>query len=400
MRIFLTKNGIQTFLTNLSQSQKKTFLPFSSSNRWFFDETQLLTQIEHFNKKLHWIKPYYAMKSNPNTQILKTLISSYTFSSSFNKIGLDAASISELILAKKFVSSDEIIYTNPHTIPHEQYIMKELFHNDISLKVVDNICEIEKMVKYDIKSDILIRLNSNNNSANVKFDSKFGSELSKSYSMVNFARENGIKVKGVSFHIGSGGEFSRKQSYKTAFEYARPLLEYSQSIDTTNNEKLILDIGGGLLYDTNLEDALGWTEKLPYTIIAELGRYYSEPSYHLATQIIAKTERGVFLDNGVYHELNVYHRDHWNFPKLTHYYDDTSETINEVNEYENIQIFGPTCDSYDTINECTFPLSCDENDWIFLHNMGAYTSAGKVDFNGIKGASSDYTIEDVQSAQR
>ena len=175
----------------------------------------------------------------------------------------------------------------------------------------------------------------------MKFDSKFGSEISESYQIVKFAQENGFKIKGVSFHIGSGGEFSREQSYKIAFEYALPLLEYLQSISTSENEKLILDIGGGLLHDTDLEDALGWTKNLPYKIIAELGRYYSEPSYHLATQIVSKTERGVFLDNGVYHELNVYHRDHWNFPELTHYYDDTTGLINEINvdEYTNIKIF-------------------------------------------------------------
>ncbi len=147
-----------------------------------------------------------------------------------------------------------------------------------------------------------------------------------------------------------------------------------------------------MLHNTDLEDALGWTKNLPYKIIAELGRYYSEPSYHLATQIVSKTERGIFLDNGVYHELNVYHRDHWIFPELTHYYDDTTGLINEINvdEYTNIKIFGPTCDSYDTINECKFPLNYEVGDWIFLNNMGAYTSAGKVDFNGIKGASSEY----------
>jgi diaminopimelate decarboxylase len=43
----------------------------------------------------------------------------------------------------------------------------------------------------------------------------------------------------------------------------------------------------------------------------------------------------------------------------------------------------------DTINEFDFPSEFEIGDWIFLHNMGAYTSAAKVDFNGIKGASNN-----------
>jgi diaminopimelate decarboxylase len=91
--------------------------------------------------------------------------------------------------------------------------------------------------------------------------------------------------------------------------------------------------------------------------------------------------------NGIYQELNVYHRDHWKFPVLTHYYDHETQLIHKITDYTTIPLFGPTCDSYDVIPSVTFPSNAEPNDWIFLSNMGAYTSAGAVDFNGVISAS-------------
>jgi ornithine decarboxylase len=349
-----------------------------------------VNQIKKWNYYIPWIKPYYAIKANNSVQILDTLFNNELQLQ--NKIGLDVASIQEFELASNYVNKENIIYTNPHTIPHEKDIITNIF-SKINVKIVDSLCEIQKLIKYGIKTDILIRTKSNIESANVKFDSKFGCSIEEGFEIIKYAEKNNFKIKGISFHIGSGGNFVRKEAYKIAFEYAKPLLTYIEDIyknqTEKEKEKLILDIGGGLLYDSDLEDSLGWTRELSekYIIIAEPGRYYAEPSYHLATQIIAKTERGVYLDNGIYHEFNVYHRDHWHFPKLTHYYDTTKETIEEVKEWSEIKVFGPTCDSYDNIDTNEFPNNFEVDDWIFLNNMGAYTSAAKVDFNGITSAS-------------
>jgi len=389
LKIFLPKSAVSIFL-----SQKDIFsFSFCSSNRWFFDKNALITQICKWNSQLPWIKSYYAIKSNPSLEIIKTLL--FNEFSITNPVGLDAASANELILSLNLTNSNNIIYTNPHIIPHEKKTLSRLLNN-INIKVVDSLCEVKKMIEYNINVDILIRLKSNIRVANVQFDSKFGCSVEEAFEIIDYLKtshsKDKIKIKGISFHVGSGGDFKREDAYKMAITYAMPLLNYLENDFKNkineNTEKPILDIGGGLLYDTNLEEALGWTKDLPYTIIAELGRYYAEPSYHLALQIIAETERGIFLDNGVYHELNGFHRDHWEFPDLTHCYDSNSGKIEEIKEYKTVKIFGPTCDSYDNIGECKFPKKYDVEDWILMNNMGAYTSAGKVDFNGIKGASS------------
>ena len=375
MRIFFQESATNIFLSN------KNKFTFNSSNRWFFDKSALTKQIEKWEKNLFWIKPYYAIKSNSSEQIIATISNTDTFLN--NQIGFDAASLDEINLALKYTKPNNIIYTNPHIIPHEKEKISKLL-SQISVKVVDNLCEVKKIIEYKIKTDILIRLISNIQLADVKFDTKFGCTIEQAYEIIEYAKKHNLKIRGVSFHIGSGGNFSRKECYKKVIDYSTPLLDHIQEL--LQDEKPILDIGGGLLYDTDLKEALEWTKELPYTLISELGRYYSDPVYHLAVQIISSTERGIYLDNGIYHELNVYHRDHWKFPKLTHYYDSDTDCIQEITKYKTINIFGPTCDSYDTINECIFPENFEIGDWIFMNNMGAYTSAGSTDFNGIRSA--------------
>ena len=325
--------------------------------------------MDTWNTSLPWIRPYYAIKSNPSPELLATLMSD-------GKVGIDVASLHEINAALKYTTKENIIYTNPHMIPYE---LRSIKNAGIQIKVVDSMNEMKKLVANHFFPDVLIRLQSNIHDADCSFDSKFGCGIEEALSIMEYAEDNNIQIRGVSFHIGSGGIFNRNIAYQKAIAYARSILNLI--------ENPILDLGGGLLYDTDLEQALGWTKNLPYTIIAEPGRYYAEPAYHLKVQVIAKTNRGIFLDNGIYQELNVYHRDHWKFPMLTHYYDHETGIIEEICDYVTMNVFGPTCDSYDVMEKILFPADIQTNDTIFLSNMGAYTSAGAVNFNGIIPAS-------------
>ena len=365
MKIYTTVLGVNIALNQNVLNQ-------NAFNRWIYDKPALLEQANKWSTQISWIKPYYAVKSNPLPYILEDLMN-------YKNIGLDVASIKETELALKYTAIENTIYTNPHTIPHE--INKDMEYN---IKVVDSLCELELLYKNKIMCPILIRMNSGVSVANINFNSKFGATIEEAYDIVNVADNYGYEIKGVSFHIGSGGTYSRKEAFQNAYYFnALPVLKYIQRF---NKEKLILNIGGGFLYNTDLIDALGWTQILPFKMIAEPGRYFSEPSHHLAIQVIAKTSKGIFIDNGVYHELNCFHRDHWTMPKLVNCIN--NDEIHDINSYKSDIIFGPTCDSYDTIGSQELPADIDVGDWILLPNMGAYTNAGMVEFNGISGASS------------
>ena len=364
---------IYTSLLGVNIASKIDVTSLNSKTRWIYDKPALLHQVDTWSTQLPWIKPYYAVKSNPLPCILNDLTQ--------YDIGLDVASLKETNIALKYTNIQNTINTNPHTIPHE--INKDLQFN---IKVVDSICELELLHKHNIKCLILIRMNSGVTDANINLNSKFGASREEAYDIIHLANKYKYVIKGVSFHIGSGGTFSRKDAFKFAYYInALPVLKY---IKLFNHEKLILNIGGGFLHNTDLNDALGWTQLLPYEIIAEPGRYFSEPSHHLLVQVIAKTSKGIFIDNGVYHELNCYHRDHWIMPKLVHSIHNGK--IQNINNHTLETIFGPTCDSYDTIGKQLVPNDIEVEDWILLPNMGAYTNAGMVEFNGICGASSIY----------
>jgi ornithine decarboxylase len=369
MKIFTTSLlGINISLNNFN------------NNRWIYDKSALIEQANKWSNNIPWIKPYYAVKSNPLQYMLSDLVTYRSDTHKSFNIGLDVASLKETNTALKITHIENTIYTNPHMIPHE--INENLQFN---IKVVDSICELELLNKYNIKCPLIIRVNSCVNKANVNFNSKFGATIEEAYEIIELAYKYNYVVKGVSFHIGSGGKFSRMDAFQNTFiNNATPILKCIQK--TYYEERPILNFGGGFLHDTDLKDALGWTQHLPYRMIAEPGRYFSEPSHHLAVQVIAITNKGIFLDNGVYHELNCFHRDHWTMPKLTHSIHNNK--INEIHKYKSSVIFGPTCDSYDTIGQQYFPEDIAIGDWILLPNMGAYTNAGLVEFNGISGASS------------
>lgn len=369
MKIYTSVLGVNIALNHISNNLK---------SRWIYDKPALLHQANKWAKQLPWIKPYYAVKSNPLPYILNDLINYKSSDDSF-QIGLDVASTKETNNALMYTTIENTIYTNPHIIPHE--INNNLQFN---IKVVDSLCELELLHKNNIKCPILIRMNSGVTIANINLNSKFGASRLEAYDIIKLANKYNYQIKGVSFHIGSGGTFSRKEAFKNAYYVnALPTLNY---IELFTDEKLILNIGGGFLYDTDLKDALGWTKDLPYTMIAEPGRYFSEPSHDLLVQVIAKTPKGLFLDNGIYHELNCFHRDQWVMPKLE-YCIYNGKPHNVYNYKKNI-IFGPTCDSYDTLGGQIVPSDIEVGDWILLPNMGAYTNAGMVEFNGIRGASS------------
>lgn len=364
MKIYTSLLGVNIALNSKTQT------------RWIYDKPALLHQVKRWATQIPWIKPYYAVKSNPLPYVINDLVQ---YKVNDFHVGLDVASLKETHQALMYTTLENTIYTNPHTIPRE--IKKDMQYN---IKVVDSLCELELLHKNNIKCPILIRMNSGVTIANINLNSKFGATREEAYQIIHLASTYGYEIKGVSFHIGSGGTFSRKEAFKNAYYVnALPVLNY---IELFTDEKLILNVGGGFLYDTDLTDALGWTKDLPYEMIAEPGRYFSEPSHDLLVQVIAKTPKGIFIDNGVYHELKCYHRDHWTMPKLVHCIDNGK--LQDIHNYKTQVVFGPTCDSYDTLGKQLLPTDIEVGDQILLPNMGAYTNAGMVEFNGIRGASS------------
>ena len=90
-----------------------------------------------------------------------------------------------------------------------------------------------------------------------------------------------------------------------------------------------------------------------------------------------------YVSDGLYGSLNCIVYDHANpsiswlrDPHLAHVPEEEDKTV-----YRST-LFGPTCDGLDTIVR-EHPLPFLRNgDWLVFPNMGAYSIAGAVNFNG------------------
>lgn len=84
-----------------------------------YNRHEAIRKLNNWKKNLHWIQPYYAVKSNPIAPILDDL--------SKNGAGFDCASDTEIKLAKKYgLKSDKIVYSNTIKEPkHIQYAKRK-----------------------------------------------------------------------------------------------------------------------------------------------------------------------------------------------------------------------------------------------------------------------------------
>lgn len=152
----------------------------------------------------------------------------------------------------------------------------------------------------------------------------------------------------------------------------------------------ILDIGGGFtagaMFDeaatvirTAVADHFG---DLPtkVEVIGEPGRYFAETAFTLATRVIGKRTRGVlreyWIDDGIYGSLNCINMDHY-LPRPK----PLARTRTGQETYIST-VFGPTCDSLDTVVTGYQLPEISVGDWLVFENMGAYSTAAGSNFNG------------------
>lgn len=324
------------------------------------------------------IKPYFAIKSNPDMRIISLLVS--------KGCNVDCASMGEIKLAlKSGAHPSQIIYANP--VKSIEYLLFAREYN-IELMTFDSIEELHKIKKYYPKAKIILRIKTNDIHASSKLSFKFGMEKHEIEIAIDLCKELKLNLVGVSFHVGSNT--TDVNAFLTSLDDARYVFDLAYEKNLKLN---ILDIGGGFTYETAKEyhniinnkiDTLFLkTNKYTAThVISEPGRYFVETSHCLILNIIGKKSSSesdtrivkYYLNDGIYGSLNNIIRD---YAKINIYpvYNRKSGLFPSI-------FFGPTCDSYDTIaNNILFPLS-DINDWVFVKNMGAYTRSGACEFNG------------------
>jgi ornithine decarboxylase len=322
------------------------------------------------------------VKCNPDRALLKTL--------STLGAGFDCASGRELLEVaevQKGEFRDNVVYANPCKPPRDLQMAKSL---GSPLTVVDSIEEVEKLKSVKWSGNALLRLLVEDESSLMPFSRKFGLPSEKAADLANFAYKNGIGIKGVSFHVGSG--CLDPNQYKKAIKKSHEVL---RTLELAGHDADMVDIGGGFFsnqqqfenYAHKIRSSMYQYNRRPLRYIGEPGRFFAESAFDLFVQVIGKkpnlTNGGwrYTIDESLYGQFSCIPFDH---KKPTWLRIPTSYEKRDEPARKRVRgtLYGRTCDSLDMIADSKDMEELEVGDWLWFPHMGAYTSVTASEFNG------------------
>lgn len=358
-----------------------------SSSFMVYNSYEAQRKLHAWHAALPWIRPFYAIKSNPLNCLLKELTAGGS--------GLDCASRTEIKQALDLgLRSSDIVYSNPIKDEND---LEWASDNGITLTTADTIEELEKIQQLAPNMKILWRIaikEEASDKLSTPFSGKFGDDIdseAKIHSRMKEIRAMGIKLEGIHFHCGSGQHGS--SAFGRAVLLARNCMEigrkYGHNMET-------LDVGGGFPsgeLNQKTIDALQITKNDPlgYRMMAEPGRHFSAYSFYLLTRVLGKRVKGgktcFHLNESLYHSFNGNLMDGLTFENSEQFYSKVNPKAAqqvELGEMENSSLFGMTCDGMDVITKSiNVPKDMKVADWLCFSGMGAYTYGPRSTFNGM-----------------
>ncbi|CAL5087065.1 unnamed protein product [Urochloa decumbens] len=291
------------------------------------------------------VRPYYAVKCNPEPALLGALAALGA--------GFDCASRAEIAAVLALgVHPRSIVYANP--------------------------CKPEPHLEYAAEGP-------DGGKAKVDLSAKYGAHAGEVAPLLRAAQRAGLNVTGVSFHVGTGA--SCQDVYRGAIESARAAFDAAVAMGMPPMR--VLDIGGGFTAGAAFEEATAVINDalaqhfgdLPCVeMIGEPGRYFAEKAFTLAARVIGKRARGevreYWIDDGLYGSLNCILMDYY-VPRPR-----PLATPRAGDKTYTSTVFGPPCDSLDTVVTGYQLPEMSVGDWLIFDDMGAYTTAAGSKFNG------------------
>ncbi|MBY8164483.1 type III PLP-dependent enzyme [Vibrio fluvialis] len=335
---------------------------------------------------------HFALKPLPHPVVVRTLLQ--------EGASFDLATTGEVeLVAQEGVPAERTIHTHP--IKRDADIRDALAYG-CNVFVVDNLNELAKFKAYSDDVELLVRLSFRNSEAFADLSKKFGCSAEQALIIIEMAKEWNIRIKGLSFHVGS--QTTNPQKYVEAIHTCKEVME--QVVERGLPALSTLDIGGGFpvnytkqvmpidQFCVPINEALA---ELPETVqvIAEPGRFIVAQSMMSVASVMGQAERDgqtwYYLDDGVYGSFSGLIFDDAQYPLVT---------LKQEGEYAPSVLAGPTCDSIDVIAENILLPKLDNGDLIIGRMMGAYTSATATDFNFFKRAQTVVFNEIAENSER
>jgi ornithine decarboxylase len=380
--------GSQSTIHDIIYDQIEDIGPKEVDEAFFIvDLGELTASYFKWTELLPNVKPYYAMKCNPDQILLEAL----------SQLGcnFDCASEDEIkkVLA---ITADpsRIIFANPcKTVSHLRFAQQ----NNVNTMTFDCEEELRKIKLNHPHSELILRLAVDDSQSVCRFNAKFGCTMEKVGDMLKLAKILQLKIIGFSFHVGSGCS-----SAEVFYEALRSCRNATNIANHMGVPISVIDLGGGF---PGKQKVVGFEEiaqrineglrdffhkelaNQTIEVIAEPGRYFAEKTQTLVLNVIGKKEiqhaKGsttsfvYYLNDGIYGSFNCIYFDH-SLPKLIPFNKNWDDTL-----YRST-VFGPTCDSMDIIAEAVLLPELFIGEWVYVKDFGAYTSASSSAFNGFK----------------
>ena len=353
----------------------RTLIKMHGTPLLVIDKQQLTNEYRRFQRLLPRVRLYYAIKANPHPDIIKT----------FRDLGgcYDVASEGEMRLTlAQGVKADRIIFANTVKRPEALTFARKC---GISLMTFDNEPELYKIAKYAPGTRVLARLKVSNMGSIVELSLKFGADMEQIVPMLAKAKALGLRPEGVSFHVGS--QCTNIQNYQRAFEGTAQIMEEAKSRGLPFK---MVDIGGGFpikhfksdttsleTFASQMRRELDQLFPKDIDIIAEPGRALVGPAGMLVCRVVGRAIRNnknyYYLDDGVYGDFSGIVFDHCKYE---------FHTLKRTEKFLSI-LAGPTCDSFDTLSLSEELPEMEVGDVVYVPNIGAYSCASALTFNGI-----------------
>jgi ornithine decarboxylase len=336
------------------------------------DAARVRAQYAKLAAALPGVDLHYALKPLPHASVVRALNEEGAF--------FDLATNGEVDLVRRMgVSPERCIHTHP--IKRDSDIRGALGFG-VDRFVVDNPDELRKFVKFRNRVSLLVRVSFRSPDAVCDLSRKFGCAPAAVPGLLELAADLGIKVEGLSFHVGSQARDSgmHVEAVGVCGDLLRDAARAGHGLTT-------LDIGGGFpaggpaghlpidAYCAPIVAALGTLEP-GVRIIAEPGRFIAAPAAIAVSSVMGRALRDgrwwYYLDDGLYGTYSGQMYDHASY---------CIDTLIAHGETHRSVLAGPTCDSIDVIAEDIDLPKLGVGDLIVGRDMGAYTWASASDFN-------------------
>jgi ornithine decarboxylase len=364
--------------TTLTEAEIRRLAERFGSPLLVVDCEQVRRQYRALRAALPGVDLHYALKPLPHASVVATLRDEGAF--------FDLATTGEVELVKaQGIGPERCIHTHP--IKRDSDI-RDALRFGVTTFVVDNPDEIRKFVRYRKRAELLLRVCFRSPTAVCDLSKKFGCEPGAVLGLIETARRLGVRVRGLSFHVGS--QAADPSKYIEAVQHctnliAEALLAGLPSLD-------VLDIGGG--FPVSYTEAMMPIDefcapirtalaKLPkhVRVIAEPGRFIAAPAAIAVSTVMGKAKRDgrwwYYLDDGLYGSYSGQLFDHAKYPVAA---------LRDGGELFESVLAGPTCDSIDVIDDNIALPELEVGDLVVGRMMGAYTWASATDFNFFKRA--------------